>query len=119
MPKARPSAWEGRRCNDYPVEGLGRGALVYGTEGTAVLEGDNYTIFDKKKKVVKEVKEAAEGRPTQRYRQRHRHWALTSCISTTLSSAIRDGQPLNSPIAEGHKSVAMLHLGNIAWRVGR
>jgi hypothetical protein len=33
--------------------------------------------------------------------------------------AIRDGVPLNSPIAEGHKSVAMLHLGNISQRVGR
>jgi hypothetical protein len=27
--------------------------------------------------------------------------------------------PLNSPIEEGHKSVAMLHLGNISQRVGR
>ena len=26
---------------------------------------------------------------------------------------------VNSPIEEGHKSVALLHLGNIAWRVGR
>jgi hypothetical protein len=33
--------------------------------------------------------------------------------------AIRLGKQLNSPIEEGHKSVTMLHLGNIAWRVGR
>jgi hypothetical protein len=33
--------------------------------------------------------------------------------------AIRSGQRLNSPIEEGHKSVTLLHLGNIAWRVGR
>jgi len=26
---------------------------------------------------------------------------------------------LNCPIEEGGKSVTMLHLGNIAWRVGR
>jgi hypothetical protein len=32
--------------------------------------------------------------------------------------AIRNGKQLNSPIAEGHKSVTTLHLGNIAWRVG-
>jgi hypothetical protein len=32
---------------------------------------------------------------------------------------VRNGQTPNSPITEGHKSVAMLHLGNIAWRVGR
>jgi len=33
--------------------------------------------------------------------------------------AIRGQKSPNAPIEEGHKSVAMLHLGNIAWRVGR
>jgi hypothetical protein len=33
--------------------------------------------------------------------------------------AIRTGSALNSPISEGHKSVTLLHLGNIAQRVGR
>jgi hypothetical protein len=33
--------------------------------------------------------------------------------------AIRLGTPLSSPIEEGHKSVTMLHLGNIAQRTGR
>jgi len=32
---------------------------------------------------------------------------------------VRSGAAVNSPITEGHKSVAMLHLGNIAWRMGR
>ena len=32
---------------------------------------------------------------------------------------VRMGAKQNSPITEGHKSVAMLQLGNIAWRVGR
>jgi hypothetical protein len=34
-------------------------------------------------------------------------------------TCIRTGKQPNSPIADGHKSVAMLHLGNMAWRVGR
>ena len=29
------------------------------------------------------------------------------------------GKKPNSPISEGHKSVSMLHLANIAWRVNR
>jgi hypothetical protein len=33
--------------------------------------------------------------------------------------AILTGCPLNAPIGEAHKSVAMLHLGNISQRVGR
>ena len=57
-------AWEGRSCNDYPVEGLARGAMVYGTEGAVLLDGNSYTIFDKNKKVVKEIKEKAAVDPT-------------------------------------------------------
>ena len=33
--------------------------------------------------------------------------------------AIRLGTPLTAPVSEGHKSVAMLQLGNIAWRTCR
>ena len=110
-------SWEGRSCNDFPVEGLGRGVLIYGTEGTALLDGNSFTIFDQKKKKVKEVKEAAKGEATN----------IVSATGIELDrlhfdnflSAIRDGQPLNSPIPDANKSVTMLHLGNIAWRVGR
>jgi predicted dehydrogenase len=110
-------SWEGRSCNKYPVEGLERGAMVYGTKGAVLLDSNNYTVFDGKKKVVKEIKEKSDA-------------DLTNTVSSTgmrldqlhfqnFVEAIRNGQQLNSPIEEGHKSVAMLHLGNIAWRVGR
>ena len=110
-------AWEGRSRNDYPVDGLARGAMIYGTEGSALLDGNSYTIFDKNKKVVKEVKEKAAVDPTN----------ILSGTGIELDrlhfqnfiGAIRSGQRLNSPIEEGHKSVTLLHLGNIAWRVGR
>jgi predicted dehydrogenase len=110
-------AWEGRSCNQYPLDGLARGAMVYGTEGAALLDGNSYTIFDKNNKVVKEMKEKAAVDPTN----------ILSGTGMTLDqlhfenfvAAIRSGARLNSPIEEGHKSVTLLHLGNIAWRVGR
>ena len=49
-------SWEGRSCNDYPVEGRSRGTLIYGTEGTALLDGDEYIIYDKNKKIIKQAK---------------------------------------------------------------
>ena len=109
--------WEGRSCNKHPVDGLERGAMVYGTKGAVLLDTNNYTVFDEKKNVVKEIKEKAEA-------------DLTNTVSSTgmrldqlhfqnFFEAIRTGARLNSPIEEGHKSVTMLHLGNIAWRVGR
>jgi predicted dehydrogenase len=110
-------SWEGRSCNQQPTEGLARGTMVYGTEGAALLDGNSYTIYDKNNKVVKAVKEKAAADPTN----------ILSATGMDLDqlhfqnfvAAIRTGAQLNSPIEEGHKSVTLLHLGNIAWRVGR
>ena len=36
-----------------------------------------------------------------------------------FANSIRQGQPLNSPVNEAHKSTLMCHLGNIAQKYGR
>lgn len=110
-------SWEGRSCNDYPVEGLGRGALIYGTKGTALLENANYTIFDSKHKVIKSGKSEVTGDATNTVSASG--IALDQLHVKDFLECIRTGKTPNSPIEEGHKSVAMLQLGNIAWRVGR
>ena len=49
--------WEGRSCNNYPVEGSGRGFIIYGTNGSLVnLGGGDYKIFDTQNKLLKAVK---------------------------------------------------------------
>ena len=114
----RTITWEGRSCNDYPVEKLDRGALVFGTKGSALLEGANYTIFDSNKKVIKSAKgdlEAAD--PTNTVSASG--IKLDQLHVKNFLDCVRSGGTPNSPITEGHKSVAMLHLGNIAWRTGR
>jgi predicted dehydrogenase len=110
-------SWEGRSCNGFRTEGLSRGAYIYGTEGTALLEGDNYTVFDGKNRKVKSSADAAEGDPTNT--RSASGIRLDRMHMKNFVDAIRTGSPLSSPISEGHKSVAMLHLGNIAQRVGR
>lgn len=109
--------WEGRSCNSYPVEGLDRGSLVYGTEGVALLDGNNYTLFDKKNKKIKEVKGKEQGDATNTVSASGID--LDRVHIKNFLDCIREGAKPNSPIEEGHKSVAMLHLGNIAWRVRR
>jgi predicted dehydrogenase len=110
-------AWEGRSCNDYPAERLARGVMVYGTEGSALLDGNNYSVFDKNRKVIKEIKEAPKADPTNTVSASGIE--LDQLHFQDFIQAIRTGKRPNSPIEEGHKSVAMLHLGNIAWRIGR
>ena len=109
--------WEGRSCNGFPVEGLERGSLIYGTEGVALLDGNNYTVFDKKNKKVKETKGNEQGDATNTVSASG--IGLDRAHIKNFLDCVRSGQQPNSPITEGHKSVGMLHLGNIAWRVGR
>jgi predicted dehydrogenase len=110
-------SWEGRSCNDFPSEGLDRGALVYGTEGAVLLDGNAYTVFDKNKKMVKQVKGNESADPTNTVSASG--IGLDRLHVKDFLDCIRTGKRPNSPIEEAHKSVAMLHLGNIAWRVGR
>ncbi len=116
-PEGKMISWEGRSCCGFPSEGLDRGVMVYGTEGAALLDSNSYKIFDKKKKVVKEVadvKEAAGTNPLSATGRR-----LDKMHLSDFLECIRTGKKPNCPIEEVHKSVVGLHLGNIAWRVGR
>jgi predicted dehydrogenase len=115
--EGRTISWEGRSCNGYPIDKLDRGVWIYGTEGTALLDGNDCTLFDKKKKVIKNVKgnEAVDATDTVSSTGAN----LDRVHFANFIEAVRTGAPLSCPVSEGHKSVTMLHLGNIAWRVGR
>ena len=106
--------WEGRSCNGFPVLDRGRGTLVHGTEGTILLDRSGYVLYDENNAVVKEVKEKdleSTMDTTGGGGQTNRHIA-------NFLEAIRNGRPLHAPIDEGHKSVLLCHLANIAQKVG-
>lgn len=115
--EGKTMSWEGRSCNDYPVEKLERGVLIYGTEGTALLDGNAYTIFDKKKKIIKQAKSDTTADPTNTVSASGIE--LDRLHFANFVDAVRNGTPANCPATEGHISVTLLHLGNIAWRTGR
>jgi predicted dehydrogenase len=117
FPGGKTMSWEGRSCNDYPVEGRSRGTLIYGTEGTALLDGDDYIIFDKKEKIIKQAKGTEVVDPTNTVSASG--IGMDTAHVSNFIETVRGNQQLNCPIAEGYKSVTLLHLGNIAWRVGR
>ncbi|HEY3757305.1 MAG TPA: Gfo/Idh/MocA family oxidoreductase [Opitutaceae bacterium] len=117
FPEGKSLSWEGRSCNPRPVEGRQRGAMIYGTEGSALLDGLEYTIYDRKDRIVREVKSAGQKDTTNIL-------SSTGAAADTLhfrnfADAVRQGTPLNSSIEIANPSVNLLHLGNIAWRVGR
>jgi predicted dehydrogenase len=110
-------SWEGRSCNGFKTEKLPRGVFVYGTEGAVLLDGNDYSVFDAKNKLVKAVTEKPEGDGTNL--QSASGVRLDRLHVRNFVDAIRTGSPLSSPISEAHKTVALPHLGNIAQRMGR
>ncbi len=118
FPGGRTITWEGRSCNAFPSERLARGVMVYGTAGTVLLDGNDYTVYDERKKIVREVKGAsAPADPTNTVSASGLD--LDQLHVANFIDAVRTGSQPACPAEEGHKSVAILHLGNIAWRVRR
>lgn len=117
FPEGKSMSWEGRSCNDFPVEGRSRGTLIYGTEGTALLDGNDYIIYDKKGKITQQAKGTEVVDPTNTVSGSG--MGMDTAHVSNFIETVRGNQQLNCPISEGTISVTLLHLGNIAWRVGR
>lgn len=101
------ATWEGisfNRINDY---GASTGVLFQGAEGTLLIPGNAYVLYDGDGNKVEEVTE--EGAD---YDHNRAH------IENFLA-AIRTGETPRSHIEGGHKSTVMCHLANIAHRTGR
>ncbi len=118
FPNNTAMTWEGRSCNDFPVEGTGRGVIFYGEKGTMVIPGgDDYKIYDSGNKLIKDVKtdiQVADATNTMGMGDK-----LDSIHLLNFVESVREKSKLNCPITEGHKSTVLPQLGNIAYRVGR
>jgi predicted dehydrogenase len=109
--------WEGRSCNKFPVEGTGRGFIIYGDKGTLVnLGAADYTIYDSNNKVVKSVKGEMAADPANPVSATGN---LDFYHFENFVNSIRGEAKLNSPVNEAQKSVLLCHLANISQRTGR
>jgi predicted dehydrogenase len=118
FPEGASISWEGRSCNGFQDEKLTRGLVVHGTEGSVLIDANSYMHYDARHKLVKQVKnmgEQADGTNTFSANGS----SLDRLHVANFIDAIRGSQPANSPVEVAHTSVTLLHLGNIAWRVGR
>ncbi len=106
--------WEGRSCNGLPFHNRGRGATIHGTEGTVLIDRDGYIVYDLDNK---EIKRNIRGEATDQLNTVG-GGDLTDLHIVNFLDAIRDGKALNTPIDEGHKSVLLCHLGNVAQHSG-
>jgi predicted dehydrogenase len=107
-------AWESRSCNNYPVEGAGRGFIINGTKGSLInLGNDDYKIVDSKNKLIKEMKTAVVSQSSNTVSA---NGNLDVYHFENFVNTIRGDAKLTAPVDEGAKSVLLCHLANIALR---
>ena len=107
--------WEGRSCNGRPIENRGRGASIHGEKGTVVLDRSGYVVYDNDNNEIKsDLNEANEDALDTRG-----GGGMTAAHILNFLEAVRGKEKPRGPIDEGHKSVLLCHLGNIAQRTGR
>jgi predicted dehydrogenase len=110
-------SWEGRSCNGKPIEHSSVGVIFYGENGSLYIPGgNNYTIFDLKGKIVKEVKDEHKIDPRDASNPSEH---LDALHIRNFFDGILNGSKLNADIRTGHISTVLVQLGNIAQRVER
>ncbi len=107
--------WEGRSCNGSVLEGRGRGASIHGTGGTVIIDRNGYVAFDNdNNEIWRRVRPSSEATLDTRG-----GGSLTDMHIRNFAAAIRGEATPTAPIDDGHKSVLLCHLGNIAQHTGR
>lgn len=96
-------SWESMSHHPYGFENAQFGISFHGDRGVLIIAGNNYRILD----------------PNGKERFKFEGKWNDSDHFGNFVRAIRDGEPLASPIADGQKSTQLCHLGNIAWRTGK
>lgn len=107
--------WEGRSCNNFLLNERDRGAIIYGTDGTVMVDRNGYFLYDRDGTFIKLVNEKVRSGTTDLIGA----GPLVNFHIENFISAIRDGATLNSPVDEAHKSTLTCHLGNIAQKFDR
>lgn len=108
--------WEGKSCNGKTFYGRGRGAMIYGTKGSMLLDRGGIILYDLDGNIIKEEREPEKGATDTADTQGFD--TLTVNHMTNMVEAIRNGEQLHAPIADASISTMLCHYGNIAQEVG-
>ena len=111
--------WECRSSNGRKIEGLDRGIIFYGENGSLDTGGDSYKVYDLSGKLVEEVKSLTEEADVQGRNTASPSLGMDSLHAADFLDAIRNHRRPNCDVELGHKSILGMQLGNISWRLGR
>jgi predicted dehydrogenase len=107
--------WSGKSRNAYDTYGGGRGTIIYGSEGSVFVDRGKYILYDRTGKKIKDSKSASNEAGTAL----GGGGDMSTAHVVNFFNTIRGKDKLNSHIAEGVISQAMVHYANIAYRIDR
>jgi predicted dehydrogenase len=100
FPEKKTITWEGLSWSPLGPHDSGFGMSFHGTEGSMVIRGSGYTVYDTR------LKEIGSGTGPGGDKD---HFA-------DFLDAVRTGRLPNADIEKAHRSTLLCHLGNIAYR---
>lgn len=107
--------WDGKSRNAYNTYGTGRGTLIYGSEGSVLVDRGRYKVFDRGGKLMKESK----GNTNEGGLALGGGGDTTTRHVENLLESIRGKETLNAPIADAVKSNHMALLANLSYQAGK
>jgi predicted dehydrogenase len=94
-----------------------RGVMVHGTEGSVLIDRAGYEVYDRKDKMTASYH--VPGHAATASTDTVGADSMTDAHFLNLINAIRVGEKLRQPIAQGNVAVTILQYSNIAYFTGR
>jgi len=107
--------WDGKSRNGYDTYNGDRGTIIYGSEGSVLVDRGKYILFDRTGKKIKDNKSSS----SEAGNTLGGGGDMTTGHVVNFFETIRGKEKLHSPIAEGVVSQALVHYSNIAYRIGK
>ncbi|WP_341228312.1 Gfo/Idh/MocA family oxidoreductase [uncultured Arcticibacterium sp.] len=105
--------WDGKSRNGYATYGGGRGTIIYGSEGSVLVNRDLYKLYDRDGNLVKTVNAMTK----EGGLELGGGGGMTSIHVENFFNTIRGKETLQAPIDDASYSMALVHFGNVAYRI--
>ncbi len=105
--------WKGACCSGKKTYGRDRGIAIHGTEGTVVIDRAGYDVYNQADNIIDQYRVPTHAATASA--DTVGADSMTDAHFANLIAAIRNGTPLNQPIAQGNVSTTLVQLSNIAY----
>jgi predicted dehydrogenase len=108
--------WQGDCCSGKKIYDRERGVVVHGTTGSVLIDRAGYEVYDIEDKKTDEFR--VQGHAATASSDTVGADSMTDAHFLNLINAIRLGERLRQPVAQGNVAVTMLQYSNIAYFSG-